>query len=66
MGLLDLHRFHAIARQVMGHNRGLVGVVLMLASSREDRFLDLDKSSPENTSLYNSDGVPMVQTVIAF
>src|SRR5215218_8241562 len=26
-------------------------------SSREDRFSNLDQSSPENTSLYNSDGV---------
>jgi hypothetical protein len=25
--------------------------------SREDRFSNLDQSSPENTSLYNSDGV---------
>jgi hypothetical protein len=25
--------------------------------SREDRFSDLDQSSPENTSIYNSDGV---------
>jgi hypothetical protein len=25
--------------------------------SREDRFSDLDQSSPDNTSLYNSDGV---------
>lgn len=27
------------------------------ARSREDRFSNLDQSSPENTSLYNSDGV---------
>src|SRR4029453_9987088 len=26
-------------------------------NSREDRFSNLDQSSPENTSLYNSDGV---------
>ena len=25
--------------------------------SREDRFSNLDQSSPENTSMYNSDGV---------
>ena len=25
--------------------------------SREDRFSNLDQSSPENTALYNSDGV---------
>jgi hypothetical protein len=28
-----------------------------LTRSREDRFSNLDQSSPENTSLYNSDGV---------
>jgi hypothetical protein len=28
-----------------------------LTNSREDRFSNLDQSSPENTSLYNSDGV---------
>jgi len=30
--------------------------------SREDRFSDLDQSSPENTSIYNSDGVLMFST----
>jgi len=30
--------------------------------SREDRFSDLDTSSPENTSIYNSDGVLMFST----
>ncbi len=30
--------------------------------SREDRFSNLDQSSPENTSLYNSDGVLMFST----
>src|SRR5438477_3221680 len=30
--------------------------------SREDRFSDLDQSSPENTSIYNSDGVQAFAT----
>src|SRR3954467_15996382 len=30
--------------------------------SREDRFSNLDQSSPENTSLYNSDGVLLFST----
>jgi hypothetical protein len=30
--------------------------------SREDRFSNLDQSSPENTSIYNSDGVLMFST----
>jgi hypothetical protein len=30
--------------------------------SRENRFSDLDQSSPENTSIYNSDGVKAFQT----
>ena len=30
--------------------------------SREDRFSNLDQSSPENTSLYNSDGVLFFST----
>lgn len=30
--------------------------------SRENRFSDLDTSSPENTSIYNSDGVKAFQT----
>ena len=32
-------------------------LVPRLHRSREDRFSNLDQSSPENTSLYNSDGV---------
>src|SRR5262245_4238961 len=31
-------------------------------SAREDRFSDLDTSSPENTSMYNSDGVLLFST----
>ena len=31
-------------------------------ASREDRFSNLDQSSPENTSLYNSDGVLLFST----
>ena len=34
-----------------------VRVGTSLTKSREDRFSNLDQSSPENTSLYNSDGV---------
>jgi hypothetical protein len=30
--------------------------------AREDRFSDLDQSSPENTSMYNSDGVLLFST----
>src|SRR5262245_5710746 len=33
-----------------------------LTSSREDRFSNLDQSSPENRSMHNSDGVPTFAT----
>ena len=39
-----------------------VRVGTSLTASREDRFSNLDQSSPENTSLYNSDGVLLFST----
>jgi hypothetical protein len=39
-----------------------VRVGTAFTDSREDRFSNLDQSSPENTSLYNSDGVLLFST----
>ena len=38
-------------------NKVRIRIGTSFTRSREDRFSNLDQSSPENTSLYNSDGV---------
>ncbi len=38
-------------------NKARIRIGTAFTKSREDRFSNLDQSSPENTSLYNSDGV---------
>ena len=40
-----------------GYQKARIRLGTSFTNSREDRFSNLDQSSPENTSLYNSDGV---------
>ena len=40
-----------------GSNKVRIRIGTSFTHSREDRFSNLDQSSPDNTSLYNSDGV---------
>ena len=44
------------------HKNTRIRIGTSFTRSREDRFSDTDQSSPDNTSIYNSDGVLMFST----
>ena len=44
------------------HQSPVVRLGTSFASAREDRFTDLDQSKPENSAIFNSDGVLFFET----